>query len=87
MGFFQFLFSKSFLKNAAFAVVLLIISVFIVQWRLGQETLHNEEIEVPDFRGLHVNSIENLLESKKLRMTVMDSLFDKTLNNVHYAAY
>jgi len=80
MGFFQFLFSKSFLKNAALAVVVLIIAVFIVHLRLAQITLHNEEIGVPDFRGQHISEIESLLESKKLRMTVIDSLYDRSLN-------
>ncbi len=80
MGFFQFLFSKSFLKNAALAVVVFIIAVFIVNIRLSQVTLHNEEIGVPDFRGQHISEIESLLESKKLRMTVIDSLYDRSLN-------
>ena len=79
MGLFQFIFSKAFLKNVAIAIVVFIIAIIVVQWRLSSATLHNEEIGVPDFRGLQVDNIGDLLESKKLRMTVIDSLYDRSL--------
>lgn len=43
-------------------------------------TLHNEEIGVPDFRGYQVDNIDEMLERKKLSMTVIDSLYDRSLD-------
>lgn len=79
MGLFRFIFSKSFLINLGIAFLLFVLGIFYVQYRMANLTLHNEEIGVPDFRGLQVGSIEELLEQKKLRMTVTDSLFDRNL--------
>lgn len=79
MGLFQFLFSKAFVKNVVIALIIFIIGLFVVQYRLESLTLHGEEIGVPDFRGEHIDSIDELLESKKLRMEVVDSLYDRHL--------
>jgi beta-lactam-binding protein with PASTA domain len=80
MGFFRFTFSKVFIINVAIAIVLAIVAVFYTQFRLGSFTLHGEEIGVPDFRGYQVENIGEILERKKLRMTIVDSLYDSQLD-------
>lgn len=80
MGLFRFIFSKSFLINVGIAIVLVLIAIFYTQNRLENFTLHGEEIGVPDFRGLQIENIEEILERKKLRMTVIDSLYDRRLD-------
>lgn len=80
MSFFRFLFSKAFLINVVLAFVLFVIGIVFVQYRLEYLTLHNEEIGVPDFRGYQVDNIDEILERKKLRMEVSDSLYDRSLD-------
>jgi len=79
MGFFRFILSKSFVKNVVIAAILSVVAVFFVQYRLEMVTLHGEEIGVPDFRGYQVDNIGEILERKKLRMEVIDSLYDRSL--------
>lgn len=79
MGLFRFIFSKTFLINVGIALLLFVIGVLYVHFRLNNFTLHNEEIGVPDFRGYQVANIDEMLERKKLRMTVIDSLYDRSL--------
>lgn len=80
MSFFRFLFSKTFLINSVIAIILFAIGILFVQYRLESLTLHDEEIGVPDFRGYQVDNIHELLERKKLRMEVSDSLYDRSLD-------
>lgn len=79
MGLFRFIFSKSFVKNVVIATIVFVIGVFFVQYRLESVTLHGEEIGVPDFRGYQIDNIGEILERKKLRMEVVDSLYDRVL--------
>lgn len=79
MSFFRFLFSKTFVINIVLAIFVIAIGILFVQYRLEQLTLHGEEIGVPDFRGYQVDNIQEMLERKKLRMTVADSLYDRSL--------
>jgi beta-lactam-binding protein with PASTA domain len=79
MSLFRFLFSKALVKNIVLAFIVFFIGVFIVQYRLNHITLHGEEIGVPDFRGYQVDKVQELVERKKLRMTIADSLYDRNL--------
>ncbi len=80
MGLFRFIFSKTFLINVGIAIVVLAIGILYTQNRLGNFTLHNEEIGVPDFRGYQIENIDEILERKKLRMTIIDSMYDAGLD-------
>ena len=79
MGLLRFIFSKTFLINVGIAIVLFVMGFLYIQIRMDRLTLHNEEIGVPDFRGYQVDNVTELLESKKLRMTIIDSLYDRKL--------
>jgi len=77
MNLLRFIFSKWFLINIALAIIVVIISFFVVSNSLAKFTHHDEELEVPDFRGLSSDSIGDLLVEKKFKMVIIDSLFDK----------
>jgi len=61
------------------AILVIIISFYIINYRLAGYTHHGESIEVPDFRGYSSDSIADLLTQKKFRMVIIDSLYDKEL--------
>src|SRR4051812_8822405 len=79
-NFFQGLFT--FLKSKAFLVSFILAAVFIAaviycffSWMDGY-TMHGESITVPDIRGMKEVQLREFLDSKHLRYTVNDSLFD-----------
>ena len=79
MNLFRFLFSKWFLINVAIAIVVVIVSFFVINNRLAKYTHHGQEIEVPDFRGYSSDSIEDIMVKTKFRMKIIDSLYDKDI--------
>lgn len=79
MNFLKFLVSRQFLKNLmiiAIIGIILISGTFI--W-LHFFTRHNQSITVPDLSGLNREEVKIILESKRLRDSVIDSIFYKDL--------
>ena len=79
MNLLRFIFSKWFLINIGLAILVVILSFYIINKRLADYTHHGESIEVPDLRGYSSDSIADLLSRKKFRMIIIDSLYDKEL--------
>lgn len=75
LSFLRFLFSKHFWLNL---VVMGIFSLFLV-WlafsSMNWYTHHGESITVPDLKNFTVDKANNLLQSKDLRYTILDSTF------------
>ena len=73
MTFFQFVFSKAFLKQLFIAIIALIVLVFLILWWLRISTNHNETIEVPNLAKLSLDKVEEKLDEMDLRYEVLDS--------------
>ncbi len=73
MTFFQFVFSKAFLKQLLFAIVALLVLGFLILWWLRISTNHNEKIEVPNLAKMSLDKVEMQLDEMDLRFEVLDS--------------
>ncbi len=73
--FWNFLKSKFFWINIAVAIVLVLVVVTIVLASLKKFTLHGEEIEVPDLRGLYTEEADMTLKKLGLSYEVVDSVY------------
>ena len=73
MGFFRFLFSKTFLYQLLFALLAVILICFIgLQW-LNFRTNHDQRIAVPNLEKLTLEKAQNMLDEKDLVAQVQDS--------------
>ena len=72
---FKFLFSKTFLINLAIAILLF----FIIAWGIfkfiDSYTMHGESVSVPSLEGLKISEVEDVLKEKKLRYSILDSIY------------
>ncbi|MFT5231486.1 PASTA domain-containing protein [Patiriisocius sp. Uisw_047] len=73
MNFFRFLFTKTFIKQLLFAVVALVILVFLLMLWLKSTTNHGETIKVPNLSKMQLDKVEDTLDGMDLRYEVMDS--------------
>ncbi len=73
MTFFQFVFSKAFLKQLLFAIVALLVLAFLILWWLRISTNHNEKIEVPNLAKMSLDKVEEKLDEMDLRYEILDS--------------
>ena len=73
MSLFQFIKSKTFLKQLIFAVVGLAIFIFVVMKWLDITTNHNQKIEVPNLKKMSLSNVEETLNELDLNLIVIDS--------------
>ncbi|NND88504.1 MAG: PASTA domain-containing protein [Flavobacteriaceae bacterium] len=73
MTFFQFLFTKAFLKQLLIAVLALVVLSFIILWWLKGTTNHGQQIEVPNLAKMSLDRVEDILDENDLRYEVLDS--------------
>ena len=73
MTFFQFVFSKAFLKQLLLAIVAMLVLAFLILWWLRISTNHNEKIEVPNLAKMSLDKVEEKLEEMDLRYEILDS--------------
>lgn len=73
MSLIQFVKSKVFLKQIAFAVVGIIIFAFVVMKWLNISTNHDQKIEVPSLEKMSLNDVEKTLKALDLRLVILDS--------------
>jgi len=67
---------KRILKQLALALsIFAVLTWLIFQW-LSIYTHHGESIEVPDFKGLKIVDLKSFLQDKKLKYTIIDSIYD-----------
>ncbi len=72
-----FFYSKVFLKNVGIFVGVNFLIFALIFWIiLPSYTRHNESIEVPDIRKLTVKDASKLVENRKLRMVITDSVYE-----------
>jgi len=73
MGVFKFLFSKTFLKQLALAIVaIVVLCFFLLQW-LKSTTNHGEFETVPDLKGKSISVADMELSENNLVMQIQDS--------------
>ena len=73
MSFIKYIFSKAFVKQLLFAIVGIIILVFLLLWWLRSTTNHSQKIEVPDLAKLTLSDVEDVLDENDLRYVILDS--------------
>src|SRR6185436_19864453 len=75
----EFLKSKLFFKHLVIALSCLGLVLWSVFLFLSSYTLHGETIAVPKLEGLYLNKAQEALEGKKLKVIVVDSVFNDDL--------
>lgn len=73
MGFFRFLFSKTFLIQLVIAVILLVVLAFLTMQWLDYSTNQDQRIEVPDLAKMNLEVVEEQLDELDLRYEILDS--------------
>ncbi|RXG12960.1 PASTA domain-containing protein [Leeuwenhoekiella aestuarii] len=73
MGFFKFLFSKTFLMQLVLAVLALVILTFVLLYGLRASTNHDERIAVPDLSKMSLGLVQQELDNADLNYVVIDS--------------
>lgn len=76
MRFLKFIFSKVFLKNFAYSVLISIVLFFVVLLGLRIFTHHGKSKPVPDFYGLTAAEAKELAVQEKLRIEISDSVYN-----------
>ncbi len=75
----DFILSKVFLRQLAFAAALSVVIIWGVLKMLDLYTLHGRTIEVPELHGHHKDEAADILEANNLRYVINDSIFDDDL--------
>jgi len=83
MNFFKFLFSRIFVKQLSFALLVTILLLVGLFYWLNYYTNHDEYIEVPDLSKLSIDIVDKKLDQMDLRYVIMDS----TAYNPDYPAF
>lgn len=73
MSILQFFKSKTFFKQIAFAIIGLLLFVFILKFWLGITTNHSQKIQVPNLHKLTITEAERTLKELNLDFIVIDS--------------
>jgi len=73
MSFFQFIFTKAFLKQLLLAFVAILVLGFLILWWLRITTNHNETVEVPNLGKMSLDVVEKKLDEMDLRYEILDS--------------
>ncbi|MEZ4858899.1 MAG: PASTA domain-containing protein [Flavobacteriaceae bacterium] len=73
MNFLKFLFTKAFLKQLGYAVLVIFgLSLIVLGW-LRFSTHHGQKIEVPDLAKMTLEQAEEVLDDLDLKLEIMDT--------------
>ncbi len=75
----SYLLSKDLWKNVLFAVLGIIGVLLLTMFVIRIYTNHGKSFAVPDFNGMNMDQVTELIEVKELQFEIIDSLY---LNNV-----
>lgn len=73
MNIVSFIMSKTFVKHLALAILALLLFIFMVKWWLGSTTNHDQQIAVPNIKGMTLELVEQELSNADLRFFIIDS--------------
>ena len=74
-GLFKFIFSKSFVKQAVFASIALIVLILLLFFWMSSYTSHGQEQPVPDLIGMDLRAADQLASDQGLRLVPEDSSY------------
>ena len=80
MSAWDFIFTKVFLRQLAFAAALSVVIIWGALKMLDLYTLHGRTIEVPELQGYQKDEATEILEAHNLRYVINDSIFDEELD-------
>lgn len=72
---YQYIRQRIFLRNIILAFLIVVIGTFIIIILLKLYTRHNEELTVPEMRGLTLEEAVATASAKQLQIVVFDSVF------------
>jgi len=72
---YKFLFTKIFLLNLLLALLFIGFVIWGVSKFLNNYTHHGETISVPSIEGLKLKEVKSILNEKKLRYEILDSIY------------
>jgi len=73
MSFLRFLFSRQFIKNILYMLLIILFSVLIGIIALKYITDHGDYVEVPDLKGKTLDSVAIELDKIELKYVILDS--------------
>ena len=73
MSLLNFVKSKTFLKQVAYAVIGLLLFLFLLMQWLKISTNHTQKIQVPDLSKLSIEEVEQQLDNLDLKYIIIDS--------------
>ncbi len=73
MGFFRFIFSKTFLIQLVLAAIALVVIAFLVLQWLDSTTNQDQHIEVPDLAKMSLDDVNQKVKEMDLRYEILDS--------------
>ena len=73
MSIIRFIFSKTFVKHLGLALLLLIVFFFVMTSWLDSTTNHDQQIAVPDIKGMTLDLVAQELSNADLRYFIIDS--------------
>ena len=73
MGFLRFLLSIYFIRQLFFIGLSSAMLFFLISFSLNVYTKHNNYQIVPDFEGIQISELSNLIDKENLRFEVIDS--------------
>lgn len=76
MHFLKFLFSKAFYLNLLIAILVTVGLVYGTLAWMGSFTNHGESKALRDFRGIHVDKLEQEFKQESLRFVIIDTVND-----------
>ncbi|HEY1038833.1 MAG TPA: penicillin-binding protein, partial [Bacteroidia bacterium] len=74
--FFRFLRTKGFFIHFSLALVSALLILWISFKLMGVYTNHGEVIQVPDFMGQSISSLDGFVEGKDVSYKIIDSIYD-----------
>ena len=76
-SFLSFIKGKPLIKHLLLSVITLILLFFFWLQFLNIYTLHDDYIKVPDYTNVSVEKIDSITLANKLRIVIIDSIFDR----------
>jgi beta-lactam-binding protein with PASTA domain len=75
-AFFSFFKSKKFFIHFGLILLILFLTfVLVIKW-LSSYTKHGEFAQVPDFKGMEINKLDEFVKDKDVLFEVIDSVYD-----------
>lgn len=74
-SFFKYLFTLDFLKQLLFLAAVFLGIILLANLWLRFYTNHGQKIELPDFKGMHIEEARNIADDESFEIVVNDSVF------------